>query len=235
MMTPKALLREVTAVVLAGVAAMMALALATFTARDPSFDHAIAHTRVANQAGIVGAYAADALYQLLGYGGWLLVVLAGVLALRMAMGRAPYLGGWTALFWLPFMVGIAALMHAHGAGLSAWLPSLPAGPGGAIGRLFDGSLVRPLHALGRDILLVVLVLSSFVAASHLSLLGMARQLLRGSGRLLAVVRQQLGRLRAIASHRRERIEGREKRAEARGQRPVHIVEKEAPPVAEPAK
>jgi DNA segregation ATPase FtsK/SpoIIIE, S-DNA-T family len=235
MMTPKALLREVAAVVLLGVAAMMALALSTFTPHDPSFDHAIAHTRVHNQAGIVGAYMADALYQMLGYGGWILALLIAGLAARMAMGRPPYVGGWTALFWLPFMVGIAALLHAHGAGLSAWLPSLPSGPGGAIGRLFDSSLVRPLHALGRDILLLVLALSSFVAASHLSLLGMARQLLRWLGQVLAAVRQQVARLRAIASHRRERIEGREKRAEVREQRPMHIVEAEAPPVAEPAK
>jgi DNA segregation ATPase FtsK/SpoIIIE, S-DNA-T family len=235
MMTPKALLREVLAVVLAGMAAMMVLALATFSARDPSFDHAIAHTRVANQAGIVGAYTADALYQLLGYGGWLVALLVGLLALRMATSRAPFFGGWTSLFWLPFTVGIAALLHAHGAGLSAWLPSLPSGSGGALGELFAKSLVRPLHSLGRDILLIVLVLSSFVAASHLSLLGLFRQLLRLFGQGLAKIHQYIHRLRAMASHRRERIEGREKRAEAREQRPVHIVETEAPSVAEPAK
>jgi len=235
MMAPRALLREALAVVLAGMAAMMILALLTYTPRDPSLDHAIAHARVANQAGIVGAYIADALYQFLGFGGWLPTLLIAALAVRMAMGRSPYVGGWTALFWLPFVVGVAALLHAHGAGLSTWLPALPAGPGGAIGKLFDSSLMRPLHALGRDILLLVLILSSFVAASHLSLLGMVHQLLRWFRKFLAAIKQQLGRLRAMASHRRERIEGREKRAEVREHRPVHIVEAEAPPVAEPAK
>jgi|GEM_PF-6874292 len=125
-MAPRALLREALAVVLAGMAAMMILALLTYTPRDPSLDHAIAHIRVANQAGIVGAYVADALYQFLGFGGWLPTLLIAALSVRMAMGRSPYVGGWTALFWLPFVVGIAALLHAHGAGLSTWLPALPA-------------------------------------------------------------------------------------------------------------
>ena len=235
MMTPRALLREALAVVLAGMALMVALALATFTAGDPSFNHAMAHTRVANQAGIVGAYVADVLYQLFGYGGWLLVLLIVALAVRVAKGISPYLGGWMSLFWLPFIVGLAALLHAHGHGLSAWLPALPAGPGGAIGILFDGSLVRPLHAVGRDILLVVLVLSSFVASSHLSLLSLGRRLVSGIGRWLAAAGSLSGRLRIFASRRRERIEGREKRAEARERRPVHIVETEAAAVVAPVR
>jgi len=226
-MNARLLARESLALLLGGVVVMMALALASFSAADPSLNHETQAAAV-NMAGIAGAYVADFLYQLFGYAAWAWVVLLAVLATRMAWGKKPYLAGWTSLFWLLVILAISALLHAHlPADGKLDVLALPAGPGGALGTMLDQTIHLVLKNAGRDVLLATLLLSAGVTATHCSLLALLKQLYTwicsGVGWLLVGLRGMLRR----ASERKDRIEARVERKKVRQARPVHIAESEA--------
>ncbi len=228
------LVRESGALLIGGVAIMLMLAMFSFTAADPSLNHETG-AAVLNLAGIVGAYAADFFYQLFGYAGWLWLLLLGALAVRMAWGRSPYLGGWTSLFWLPVVLAMAAVCQAHiVSGSSLDVLALPAGAGGALGAMLVQALSASLGDIGRDLLLITLLLSALVAASHWSLLKLLRTLY-GWLRVATVwMGGIISQVFSKAADRKDRIEARETRKQTRKKRPVHIAESEAD-VSKPAK
>jgi len=233
-MDVRMLTREALALLVGGVAVMLMLAMFSFSTADPSLNHETAAS-VQNMAGIVGAYAADFIYQLFGYAGWLWLLLMNALAVRIAWGKSPWLAGWTSLFWLPVVLALAAIFQAHipsGSVLDAL--SLPAGAGGALGAMLAQSLNIPLGDIGRDVLLVTLTLSGLVAASHWSLFKLMRSIYGALSLAAAWLRTVLGNIFSQASDRKDRIEARETRKETRKKRPVHIAESEAD-VAKPAK
>ena len=233
-MDTRIIARESLAFMIAGVALVLMLAMISFSAADPSFNQQTDEA-VLNLIGLVGAYASDFLYQVFGYAAWLWVVLMVTLAARIAWHKAPYLGSWPSFFWLPLVLALTAMLHAHlAAGSDADVLHLPAGSGGALGLMFNEALFVPLGAIGRDILLLTLMLSSLVAASRWSLFALLQQIaafsmvaLRWSG---ALMRQYL----AKAADKKDRIEARETRKKTRQKMPVHIAESAAQ-VAEPAK
>ena len=221
------LLNEAAALLLGALTLGLGVALASYSPDDPSFNVAVSGHVVVNRLGLFGSYSADFLYQLFGDAAWLCLMLGGVLVWRLARGASPLLGGWTSLFWLPFVLGVAALFSAHGSVFPALRPALPAGAGGALGRMIADASTQPLNAFGRDVLLLALVLSSFVAASHISLL----QLVRRALGLLAVGRARLMRLSAGL---RSRIVGRKERMQAREEKAVRKRKKAAKaPKSEP--
>lgn len=233
-MNARSILREALAFILLSLVLVTALALYSFSAQDPSFNHETA-AQVTNQTGMVGAYVSDFLYQLFGYGSWLFVALGFALTLRIAFGRGPYAGGWTSLFWLPCLFGISGLIDAHSGGLPEnLLHLLPAGAGGVFGALLAQGLHEPLHAMGRDLVLVTLTLSSFVAASHISLLAAIQRVGLGVRICMALALSLFERWRGKIDNRRERMEGREKRREKKASRPRYIAESE-PEVMKPAR
>jgi len=226
MMNRQAILREAVAFAVLALVLVTALSLFSFSSADPSFNHQTV-AAAANMVGIVGAYLADFIYQLFGYTGWMLVLLLAVLTIRIAIDRAPFAGGWTSLFWLPFLLSVAALLHAHHGVLpDDAIKALPAGTGGAMGSLLAGGLEASLRPLGRDLVLVALTISSFVAASHFSLIAALQRVLLGVGVCAAFVRSLLARWQGRIEVRKDRMEGREKRREKKAERPVHIAESE---------
>jgi len=164
------------------------------------------------------------MYQLFGLASWLFVLLGIALVVRMVLGCRPYGAGWTSLFWLPCIVAIAGLLHAHLALESfAWVV-LPAGTGGALGALLSGALSEALHVIGSDLVLIALMLSSFVIASHVSLLAIIQRIglalfwvLR---RFMMVLSSIKARLQGDLQLRRERLEGKEQRQRQKETRPV---------------
>jgi len=233
-MNMHSILREALALLLLMLVLVTALSLYSFAPQDPSFNHETSAATV-NQAGIVGAYIADFFYQLFGYTSWVVIVLGVALVVRVAFGFHPFAGGWTTLFWLPCLLGLAGLMAAH-ADLLSWSgqTALPAGAGGAFGTLLSEGLLSTLHRTGRDLVLIATVLSSFIAASHISMLALLQRLGIGIKWFAAIAQGVLGRWRGKIDIRRDRMEGREKRREKKASRPVHIAESE-PEVMEPAK
>jgi len=230
-MNAKVVLREALALMLLAVVLVAALSLYSFSVADPSFNHETTNL-ASNQLGIVGAYLSDFLYQLFGYGSWLLVTLGFALVFRIATGRSPYAGGWTSLFWVPCLLAFSGIIQAHGSLLPAG--HLPAGNGGVFGTMLAGGLESSLRLLGRDLVLVVMAISSFIAASHISLLALLQRIGLAIAAGLAYGRSLFGRWRGKIDVRRDRMEGREKRRETKAARPVHIAESE-PEVVTPAK
>ena len=235
-MTIRDVARESLALLLAGIVAVLVLALFSYTPADPSLNHqTIAPVR--NMVGIVGSYVADFLYQLFGYASWLWAGLLLLLSVRIAWGKRPYLGHWTSLFWLPLVLAVAALMHAHvSAEWDAYhlLQAPAAGAGGALGSMLSGALTKPFHAVGRDILLLTLAVSSLVSASHLSMVMLFNQIVALLAAMARVLHRLVAGLRDKASTRKERIEAREVRQKTRQTRPEHIAQSE-PEVAAPTR
>ncbi len=233
-MNARSILREALAFIVLALVLVVSLSLYSFSPQDPSFNHETT-AQAMNRAGVVGAYVADFFYQLFGYGSWLLVLLGFALTLRIAFGRLPYAGGWTSLFWLPCLLGVSGLIEAHSGVLpDGALKLLPAGAGGAFGVLLAQGLAEALHAMGRDLVLITLILSSFIAASHISLLAAIQRIGLGIRMCAAFAFSLFERWRGRIDVRRERMEGREKRREKRASRPVHIAESE-PEVMKPAR
>jgi len=224
-MTPL-IMREALAFLVFAMVAMLAVSLYSFNAHDPSFNQATS-VQAENMLGAVGAWVSDLMYQLFGLAGWLFVLLGITLVVRMVAGCHPYAAGWTSFFWLPCVIAVSGLLHAH---LTletmqsvAWL-ALPAGTGGALGSLLVHALSEPLHALGCDLILLALMLSSFVIASHISLLAAIQRI--GLGLLwllhgiMAVGLYLKARLQGDLQARRERLEGKEQRQRQKETRPV---------------
>ena len=224
MLNAKTLWRESLAFLLLAVLVMLCLSLMSYSPNDPSFNRAT-NTIPENMMGIVGAYMSDMLMQLVGYSAWMFVVLGAIVAFRIAMNQQPFWGGWTSLFWLPFTLAIAALLASY-----MDSPVTLAGAGGALGQLFAESLTTVLYEVGRDLILITMLLSSFVVASHISLLMLVKQFFQGTSWLLVqnfnVMKSLKLRFTSKVKMRQERVEGREARQEEKKKRPVHIATSE---------
>jgi len=226
--------RESLALLIGGMALVLMLAMYSFSAADPSLNHETGDMAM-NWIGTLGAYASDFLYQVFGYTAWLWIGLTGALAVRIAWGKSPYLGSWTSLFWLPLILAGAAMLHAHmPAGSAADVLLLPAGTGGALGLMLDQTLFVPLGGLGRDVLLVTLMLSCLVAASRWSLFMLLIKVYGWIACGVVWLRSLIQQYIAKASDKKDRIEARESRKKTRKKMPIHIAESAAE-VAEPAK
>ncbi len=219
-LNPKTIWRESLAFLLLAMVVMLFLALFSYNPEDPSFNNTT-QTLPENMMGVVGASTADILMQLFGYGSWFFLVLVVVVAYRIAYDKRPFFGDWTALFWIPFMLALSALCASHVA-----VSAVPAGAGGAFGYLFAQSLTSVLYMVGRDVVLVTMLLSSFVVASHISLLMVIKKIAQGllllGVRVLDVLKSLQGRVVTQVKEKHERVEGREARVEEKKKRPVHI-------------
>ncbi len=155
-------LREVAGIALIVVALLLAMALATWSVQDPSFNHAT-NTPVRNLLGIAGATLADLLMQLLGLGAVALVLPIALWGWRLASHRPLRRERLRLLVWVGGMLLAAAFFACLPRG-SGW--PLPAGLGGVVG---DGLLRVPL----------------WLAGNHTTLTKLAVALLTGCGAILA--------------------------------------------------
>ena len=140
------LMREISALILACLLALVTLALYSYAPADPGFNHqAMAGHKTQNLVGIVGAYMASALVDLCGGAAWLwpvfMALAAGVLFFRQfrpAWWR--WLGGAILSVMLPVWIehGSAAL-GLSGTGMAG---------GGFVGRSLEGFFQRNLGGPG---------------------------------------------------------------------------------------
>jgi DNA segregation ATPase FtsK/SpoIIIE, S-DNA-T family len=138
-------LREVTGIALLSLAMIAALALATWSVRDPSLSHAT-DAPVHNLLGVPGAVAADLLMQLLGLGSLALLIPVGVWGYRLLGHRPLNHERLRVLLWLLGTVLSAAF--ASCLPRSAHWP-LPSGLGGVFG---DAVLRAPAAIIGAPFL-----------------------------------------------------------------------------------
>src|SRR3954466_1562573 len=130
-------LNESIGLLLAVVAILMALSLVSFSIDDPSFNIARSsalHAKPHNFVGVVGAYAADGFFQMLGYSSFLIPVFLGVYAFY-------WLASWPVRAVAARLTGSVLLIFTLSAMLS-WSPSFPRvsgqlPAGGLIGRIIE--------------------------------------------------------------------------------------------------
>jgi len=219
------IVREAWAFVVFAAVCMLALALYSFDIQDPSMNQATSHAPN-NVLGLVGAYVADLAYQMLGLAAWLFVLLGLTFTLRIMRGIKPYTAGWTSFFWLPFILALAGLLQSWLANeYVSFLPwgAFPAGVGGALGVLLMQALSAPLYAVGSDVVLLALLLSSFVIASHISLLAALQRVGLAFVWLLEQMKQRIFVIKNRLGEKRQRMQVRE----ARKQKKQTRVEPEA--------
>ena len=195
---------EFAGVALFALALIWMLALGSYSAADPVwFFKTASPTAPANFAGRIGAFLAEASFQLLGYAAWLAPLVVAVV-------------GWKA-FWChklqaayTKLVGVVLMLASFGALLSLMFKAVGAAPrafpaGGVLGDWFAGLVSDYLNMTGGTILLVMLLALSIIVSTHFSF-GRA---LRGSAR---AVRQ---RGAAFAARLKERREARRRDRERR--------------------
>src|ERR1051325_346291 len=120
---------EAVGLALAIIGALLALALLTYRADDPSWNHAASHGP-RNLMGVPGAYAADVMLQTLGLAGALIPALLLSWAWRLFSHQGlPRL--WVKLTLVPFALLFAAALAASLSPPVAW--PLTVGLGGVLG------------------------------------------------------------------------------------------------------
>ena len=188
---------EFTGVALFALALLWLLALGSYSAADPVwFFKTTSAAAPANFAGRIGAFTAEASFQLLGYAAWLAPIVVGIV-------------GWKA-FWChklqaayTKLVGVALMLSSLGALLSLIFRAIGAAPrafpaGGALGDWFAGLVSDYLNMTGGTILLVMLLALSIIVSTQFSF-GRA---LTGSARALR------GRVAAVGAQWKTRREAR---------------------------
>ena len=158
-------LNEVLGLIVLVAAALMFLALVSYTPSDPSFDTVGggAGARPAhNWAGVAGAYGSDALLQVLGVPAFflpLLMVRLGVCWMRSRPAGSP-LAKWAGLgLWIVFAPAATALV----AGGVLWRGALPLC--GLSGRLVADRLIAYLNLPGASIVVALMVVLALYLAT----------------------------------------------------------------------
>ena len=108
----------------------LVIAMVGYSPTDPAFSHTGSGT-VENAAGPAGAWLADVVFQVFGYGAWALSVLAVIFALKMAgrklggilTGLASIIGLWSILTAMALMVPIDETQAFPAGGYIGWLSS----------------------------------------------------------------------------------------------------------------
>lgn len=148
------------------------VALATYNPLDPSFSRASGST-VTNAAGPLGAWVADLLFQVLGYGAWSVVPAAFAMALLLArrkVGGLARLTGAVGLLWAS--LGMVA---------TAWpaRPGVDFPPGGLLGEVTAQNLQGLVGPAGTWIVLVGVALACLPFVAPLRLEDLAARLVGG--------------------------------------------------------
>ena len=162
-------LNELIGLMTLGAAALLVLALATYTPTDPSLNTAggYASGRVAhNWIGIFGAYVSDALLQLFGVASFFLPLLLVRLGVRWMRSRSTG-SGLTKLIGLCLWLLAAPAMVALLPGGLLWRHALPIE--GVSGRLVADMLVQYLNLPGAAVVVMLLVAVSLYLSTTFTL------------------------------------------------------------------
>jgi S-DNA-T family DNA segregation ATPase FtsK/SpoIIIE len=170
------------------------LALFSYSTADPSGNLSVGAAVPQNLGGLVGAWAADWLYQLLGYAAYLIPLALGVYAVRYMIWRPVASPGWAAVGYAVLVLACAGTLSL-GAG-RVRIDRLAVSAGGFVGQSVSGGLSRYFNRSGAGLLLGAGLLGSilftvngslyaFGERMRLGLLGLGRR-----GQALWIIRRQ---------------------------------------------
>lgn len=154
---------------LLGVSALLLfLALASYSALDPSWDSASVLTgahAARNWIGIVGAYVADAVLQFFGIAGFLLVIfpaMLGVRWFRSSKVQSPLAKSLGATWLMMFIPALLALLPGH----LRWMHVIPIE--GLLGRVVGDFLIHYLNLVGAYIVCATILAVSLYLSTAFS-------------------------------------------------------------------
>ncbi len=146
-------------------------ALYGYSPADPAWSHTSAAVRIANPAGVLGAYLSDLLFYLFGISAWWLVlfmfqqVWAGYRRLRVDSIFCKRTL-WVSLAGFVMLLLSSCALEAIR--LYTLKASLPLAPGGMLGMVIGNAMTRLLGFTGATLLLLALIASGFSLASGMS-------------------------------------------------------------------
>ncbi len=159
-------LNEILGLILLVAAALMLLALATYTPLDPSFNteggFGAAARPAHNWTGILGAYFADGMLQVLGIAAFflpLLLVRLGICWMRSRRAGSPTAKLVGLALWIVFAPALVALLPGH----LLWRNALPIS--GLSGRLVSDAIIHVLNLPGASIVITLMVAVSLYLAT----------------------------------------------------------------------
>jgi DNA segregation ATPase FtsK/SpoIIIE, S-DNA-T family len=203
-------LRESGAIVLAGLALVLAVALLSFDAHDPGFSFTGEGGPVHNRIGPVGAWFADALYFLFGRPAYLLPAILAVASWHVM--RTPSASPQDSRLNLAVRVAGFLLVLVASCALAAlhWSPgALPQGAGGVVGSAAGGALAGGLQLLGATLLLLAAWLAGAAVAFGVSWFTIMDQLGSWTWRFLHWVRERAFTRREVNTGRSAKLERKE--------------------------
>jgi S-DNA-T family DNA segregation ATPase FtsK/SpoIIIE len=161
-------INEFVGLLLLTLAILCGLSLVSFNPDDPSFNisrNPHFDTQPANFVGVVGAYAADVLFQLFGYSAFLIPIFLGIYAFY-------WLASWSVESFGIRLSGIILLVFTSAVAFSM-TPSFPLvrghiPPGGLLGALLSATLEASLNPAGAAIVLISAFLVSLFLATTFS-------------------------------------------------------------------
>jgi len=188
-------LNEMLGLILLVAAALLLLALASYTPSDPSFNtvgsapaaaSSLAAGPAQNWTGMIGAWFADAMLQLLGIAAFflpLLLVRTGVCWMRSRPSGSPLAKLLALGLWVAFAPAAVALLPGN----LLWRNALPIG--GLSGRLVADAMVHFLNIPGTAIVVTLMVALSLYLATTFTF-NTAREWLTGHFRFAATLRDK---------------------------------------------
>lgn len=168
----KSLANEVLAVVLAAIATLLMLSLATYDSKDPSWNSIGPQRAPSNIIGVVGAYTGDFFLQLFGLAALALPVLLLLIAARTFFSdraEVPVRKAAGAGLLLIALSGFLALFPKLGFNILERYAS----NGGAVGYIIEGALAGVLNTIGAAIVLTAASILTLMLAMEISLAGVA--------------------------------------------------------------
>ncbi len=211
-------------------AAFLAVSLVTYTASDPSPNHAVAGP-IRNFGGSWGANVADVALQTLGLAAVLPALILFAWGLRLI--RVHHLPMWWArLTLLPIAIAAAATAFAFLQAPAGWPRPFEVGLGGITGRLLLTWIKTPVESIGLEAMGLALLAGACASLALVFLLAVTWMEWRAAARGLSTIGMAVGGLarKLIALPNRFRDPGKwraEDKAERRRER--HDPELDAPP------
>jgi len=215
---------EILGIILIGVAFFLGIALFSYHPSDPSFNvqHVGKVKEINNLGGIVGAYGADLLIQVLGVAAYLLPVgllwVASLVFLRIEVSQILVRAG-----------GVLLVILSLSVGLGTWIGKLviqseKMAAGGAFGGLVSEAFSKYSGVFGASLLVILLLILFTVMATGLSFSGLFVGLYRSMERMA-------GKVKTLFMIHFERVErerrvggGKRVRQKKGGERVTRVVE-----------
>ena len=228
-------LRESSAIVLAGLALVLFVALVSFSPHDRGFSFTGEGGPVHNRIGPVGAWFADALYFLFGRPAYLLPAILAVASWHVM--RAPRGSAQESHLNLAVRVAGFVTVLVASCALAAlhWSPGvLPQGAGGVVGSAAGGALAGGLQLLGATLLLLAAWLAGAAVAFGVSWFAVMDRIGALAWQGVHLLRERLFTAREVNTGRTAKLERKEAlQAEQKRSAPRIAPRIEAPAPAPP--